>query len=374
MNIYFDNAATTPLDAEVLECITTNLKDVYGNPSSIHAFGRKARVLIEQSRKKIASFLNVSPSEIFFTSGGTEAINTVIKSCLLDNGIKTVITSAIEHHAVLYSIDYYSKMTNAKVLFVDINADGEVNQAHLEELLRENNHSLVCLMHANNEIGTLLPVKNIADLTQKYNALFLCDTVQSMAKFNNNLQLMNVDFAVCSAHKFHGPKGIGFLYSRRPDIIKPLLWGGGQERNQRAGTENVAYIAGLSKAFEVAFNNLSQNQQYITDLRTYFVQQIQLNFNDACLNSSLEKGLYTVVNVSFPKNTKTEMLLYQLDIEGIAVSGGSACASGTNHASHVLTALGKSENEIALRFSFSKYNTKEEINYCINLMKKILND
>ena len=371
--IYFDNAATTPLDPEVTEVMSSVMKNNFGNPSSVHTFGREARVLIEDARKSISSLLNVSPSEIFFTSCGTEVINMSIVGCIENIGIKNIITSPLEHHAVLHTLSHLSNAGKCKVQFVELDSFGNIRKDHLETILKSSGRSLVCLMHANNEIGNLLPLKDISDLCIRYDALFLCDTVQTMGKFRNHPGETNIHFAACSAHKFHGPKGIGFLYLNGEVKIDPLLYGGGQERTMRSGTENIYGIVGLAKAFEIAHRNMDADINYIKSLKEYMVNSLKSFISDIAFNGESEnKGLHTILNVSFPKTDKSEMLLYNLDIEGIAASGGSACTSGSISESHVLKAIGADMNRPAIRFSFSKFNTKEEIDTCINVLKKIM--
>jgi len=372
--IYFDNAATTPLDPEVIEVMYSVMKNNFGNPSSIHTYGREARVLIEDARTTVSSLLNVSPSEIFFTSCGTEAINMVLLGCVENIGIKNIITSPLEHHAVLHKLEHLSKIGKCNIHFVKLDSLGNIDQDDLEIKLKSSDRSLVCLMHANNEIGNLLPVKDIGELCKKYNALFLCDTVQTMGKFRNSPGDMNIHFAACSAHKFHGPKGIGFLYLNSDMEIDPLLYGGGQERSMRSGTENIYGICGLAKAFEIAHRNMDADILYIKGLKEYMVNSLKRFVNDIRFNGESEdKGLHTILNVSFPRTDKSEMLLYSLDIEGIAASGGSACSSGSVSESHVLKAIGADMNRPAIRFSFSKFNTKKEVDTCVNVIKKIIN-
>jgi cysteine desulfurase len=371
--IYLDNAATTPLAPEVIEAMTIAMKHKFGNPSSVHAYGREARVLIEDSRNTVAGLLNVSPSEIFFTSCGTEAINMTIFSCINDLGIKHIVTSPIEHHAVLHTVGYFEKIGKIEVSYVKHDGKGNILSDDLENILATHDSSLVCLMHANNEIGNYLPIKEVSKICEKHNAMFLCDTVQTMGKFKFDLKDLNVHFAACSAHKFHGPKGIGFLYLNGKVKINPLLHGGGQERNMRSGTENIYGIIGLAKALEVAHRNMEADIDHIKSLKACMVAGLKEMIPDIQFNGdSEEKGLHTILNVSFPRSDKSEMLLYSLDIEGIAASGGSACSSGSVSESHVLKAIGADMKRTAIRFSFSKFNTKEEIDKCLTVIKKIL--
>jgi cysteine desulfurase len=372
MKVYFDNAATTPLDKEVLDEMLPYMTEHFGNPSSIHAFGRKTRAAIEGARKTVAKQLNVSPSEIFFTSGGTEADNMAIRCSVHDLGIKHAITTPIEHHAVLHTLEHLAQQGQIKLSFVNLTPQGHVDLKHLEELLASNERSLVSLMHANNEIGNLLPLKEVGEICEKYNALFHSDTVQTMGHYAMNLAQMKVHFVTCAAHKFHGPKGIGFLYVNSAIKINPLIYGGSQERNMRGGTENLYGIIGLAKAMEVAYRDLEHHQHHITDLKSYFVEQLKKNISDVQFNGScLNDCLYTVLSVSFPKNSNSEMLLFNLDIAGIAASGGSACTSGSQKGSHVLEGIGAAPDRPTVRFSFSKYSSKQEVDYTIEKLKTL---
>jgi len=373
MNIYFDNAATTPIDKDVIEAMISVMNDKFGNPSSIHRFGREAKVLIENSRKKIADILEVSPSEIIFTSGGTESNNTIIYAAINGLGIKNIITSPIEHHAIIHTLAMFEKASLVKVHYTKINNKGQIDLTHLEELIISNDNALVTLMHANNEIGNLLPINDVSELCAKNNALFHSDMVQTIGKYDINLKDINVDFVSSSAHKFHGPKGVGFLYINGKNKIQPLIYGGGQERNMRAGTENIHGIVGMAKALEITANNRDDIQNHIQKIKIYAVSQLKANFDNIKFNGESEnKGLYTIINISFPKTSKSEMLLYNLDIEGFAVSGGSACSSGSITVSHVLDALNIDTNKPTLRLSFSKFNTFDEVDHFINVLKKLL--
>jgi cysteine desulfurase len=372
MRIYLDNAATTPLDAEVLDAMLPYMKQHFGNPSSIHSYGREVKAGIEQARKKVAGFFNVSPSEIFFTSGGTEANNTAIRCSIRDLGVKHIITSRIEHHAVLHTVEEMKKQGKVKISFTHLDENGHVDLEHLEKLLSENEKSLVSLMHANNEIGNLLPIEKVAQLCAKYEAIFHCDTVQTVGHYPLNLSDIPIHFISCAAHKFHGPKGVGFLYINSQVKINPFIYGGAQERNMRGGTENVYGIIGLAKALEVAYANLDSHKKHITSLKQYMADALLesisgISFNGDCMG----KSLYTILNVAFPVTDFAEMLLFNLDIAGIAASGGSACSSGSEDRSHVLKALGIDEARPCVRFSFSKYNTKEEIDFCLEKLKEL---
>ena len=370
MKVYFDNAATTPLDKEVFEAMLPYFQEHFGNPSSIHSFGRKTRAGIETTRKAIAKYLNVSPAEIFFTSGGTEAINTAIRNAISDLGIKHAISSKIEHHAVLHSLEALEKAGKIKLSYVKLDAKGHVDLNHLEELLSSNEKSFVTLMHANNEIGNLLSLKKAGELCQKYHAVFHSDTVQTMAHYPLDLQSTYIDMVNGAAHKFHGPKGIGFLYISSRIKISPFIYGGSQERNMTGGTENIYGIIGLGKAFEVAHRDMKEHQTHIQGLKSYMIEQLEKYIPGVTFNGDAKgSSLYTVLNVLFPATEGSEMMLFNLDIAGIAVSGGSACTSGSNQGSHVLKEIGSDSSRPSIRFSFSKYNTKEEIDFCVSKLK-----
>jgi len=367
MRVYFDNAATTPLDPEVLALMYTVMEANYGNPSSIHAHGRESRALIEKARKTIAGLLHTSPAEIFFTSGGTEADNTAIRCGIIDNQIQHAITSRIEHHAVIHTLEAMQKSGIVKLSFVDVDGKGNIDYRHLETLLQNNPRSFVSLMHGNNEIGTLTDIGIVGDLCEQYNAIFHCDTVQTVGHYAHDLSKLKIHFLVCAAHKLHGPKGVGFLHVNHKVKIKPMIYGGSQERNMRGGTENLYGIAGLAKAIEIAYSGMDQHQQYIQGLKTYMTGQLLdkvpgISFNG---ETDADKSLYTVLNVSFPEMDMADMLLFNLDIAGIPASGGSACSSGTDIGSHVLTAIGANPSRPSVRFSFSKYNTTQEVDYVV---------
>jgi len=372
MKVYFDNAATTPLDKEVLNEMLPYMTEHFGNPSSIHSFGRKTRAAIEGARKMVAKSLNVSPSEIFFTSGGTEADNMAIRCTIHDLGIKHAITSRIEHHAVLHTLEELEKEGVIKLSFVNLTTIGHVDLVHLEKLLKENGRTLVSLMHANNEIGNLLPLKEVGEICSTYNAIFHSDTVQTMGHYEMDLQKIKIHFVTCAAHKFHGPKGVGFLYVSSSVKIHPMIYGGGQERNMRGGTENLYGIIGLAKALEIALRDMDDHQKHITGIKNYMVEKLKaeipvIEFNGACQDNCL----YTVLNVRFPRTENAEMLLFNLDIAGIAASGGSACTSGSDIGSHVLRGIGSDVTRPSVRFSFSKYNTKEEVDYTVSKLKEL---
>ncbi|HEY2583248.1 MAG TPA: cysteine desulfurase family protein [Mucilaginibacter sp.] len=373
MRVYFDNAATTPIDPEVLKVMYTIMESNYGNPSSIHGHGREARALIEKSRKTIANLLHTSPAEIFFTSGGTEADNTAIRCGIIDNNIKHAITSRLEHHAVIHTLKAMQKAGLISLSFVDTDNKGNIDYKHLETLLQNNEHSFVSLMHANNEIGTLTDIALVGDLCEQYNAIFHCDTVQTMGHYAHDLSKLKIHFMVCAAHKLHGPKGIGFLHVNHRMKIKPMIYGGSQERNMRGGTENVYGIAGLAKALEIAYIEMTEHQKHIQGLKDYMISQLiekvpGISFNG---ETGAEKSLYTVLNVSFPEMEMADMLLFNLDIAGISASGGSACSSGTDIGSHVLNAIGANPSRPSVRFSFSKYNTIAEVDYVVAKVREL---
>ena len=373
--IYLDNAATTPIDPEVWKEMQPYFEQFTANPSSIHSHGRQAKVIVEKARKTIATLLNASPSEIFFTSGGTEADNTVIQSCVLYGGIKTIITSPLEHHAVLHTAEAWEKLGMVDLKMVKVDADGVIDLADLERLLSASPNALVSLMQGNNEIGNLLDLHAVGNLCEKYGELFHSDTVQTMGHFVHNVQELPVHFLVGAGHKFHGPKGIGFLYAKSGTKFSPLMHGGAQERNQRGGTENVYGMVGIAKALSLAYQEMAAHEIHIKDLKTYFIKGLQNNFPGIEFNglsADIEKSLYTVINVRFPQIQDGDMLLFKLDIEKISASGGSACSSGTSVGSHVLTALNPNAEGAAVRFSFSKNNTKAEIDRVLEVLNQII--
>jgi len=373
MRVYFDNAATTPIDPEVLKQMYTVMESNYGNPSSIHGHGREVRALIEKARKTVANLLHTSPAEIFFTSGGTEADNMAIRCGIVDNRITHAITSRLEHHAVIHTLEAMQKAGTINLSFVDTDSKGNIDYEHLEILLQNNERSFVSLMHANNEIGTLSDIARIGDICEKYNAIFHCDTVQTMGHYAHDLSKLKIHFMVCAAHKLHGPKGVGFLHVNHKVKIKPMIYGGSQERNMRGGTENVYGIIGLAKALEIAYAEMHAHQEFIQGLKNYMISQLTEKVQGITFNGEInsDNSLYTVLNVSFPETDMADMLLFNLDIAGISASGGSACSSGTDIGSHVLTAIGANPNRPSVRFSFSKYNTKEEIDYVVNKVRDL---
>lgn len=372
MQVYFDNAATTPLHPEVLEAMLPFMTEHFGNPSSIHSYGRKTRTAIEQARKKVAAFLNVSPAEIVFTSGGTEANNMAIRCGLQQSGITHAITSSIEHHAVLHTLEALEQRGEIKLSFVNLLPNGHVDLNHLEELLSSHSKSFISLMHANNEIGNLLDLKKVSQLAELYHAVLHTDTVQTIGHYPFNLQDTPVNFLTCAAHKFHGPKGVGFLYVSNRLKVPPLIYGGSQERNQRGGTENLYGIVGLAKALEIAERDLNEHMQYVSGLKFYMIHELEKAFPDVQFNGDAKgESLYTVLNVSLPPTDKAEMVLFNLDISGVSVSGGSACSSGTDTGSHVLRALGVKTDRPNVRFSFSRMNTTAEVDFTIQQLLNI---
>lgn len=377
--VYLDNAATTQIREEVVDRIAQVMREVYGNPSSTHAFGRSAKTLIEQARKTVAKILNVAPSEIIFTSGGTEADNLILNSAVRDLGVKKIITSKIEHHAVLYTLNKLHDVFGVELLYVNLDDCGRVDLKHLEELLAASEEkTLVSLMHVNNEVGNLLDIKKTGDICRKYNALFHSDTVQSIGHYELDLSEIPVDFTAVSAHKFHGPKGVGFAYIRKNSNLQPLIFGGEQERGFRAGTESVHNIVGLEEALKLAYKNLDEEREYITSLKRHFTDLLKKEIPEAKFNGEcddFENSTYTLVNVCLPMSQeKALMLLFQLDLHGIACSKGSACQSGSDQGSHVLNAFLSEEDlkKPSLRFSFSHYNTKEEVEYVVKVLKEFM--
>lgn len=372
--IYFDNAATTPLDEEVLEAMLPYMKGTYGNPSSTYSVGRMAKLGVETARKKVAQLLGVTPGCIYFTSGGTESNNTAIASAIRDLGCTHIITSPIEHHAVLHTVEYYSHINNIPFTLVTLTKSGEVDYDNLEgqlkKLLAEGKKVLVSLMHANNEIGTLLDVVRVGALCKQYNAIFHSDCVQTVGHYPLDLLESGVHFISGAGHKFHGPKGVGMLYVHNDLHIKPLIYGGGQERNMRAGTENVYGIVGFAKALELAMAKHEEESKYIAGLKAYMKQKLVDAIPGVGFNSP-ENSLYTVLSVCFPKTSNGESLLLELDMAGICVSGGSACSSGENSGSHVIRALQKNDDCNTIRFSFSKYNTEEEVDKVIKVLQEL---
>jgi cysteine desulfurase len=373
MKVYLDNAATTAMHPEVLEAMCEVMKNEFGNPSSIHGFGRTSRALIEKARRTVAQLINANPSEIFFTSGGTEANNMAIHGAIKSYGIGHAITSPLEHHAVLHTLEHLEKDGLIKLSYVNIDDQGHIDLTHLETLLAMYPGSFVSLMHGNNEIGNLLPLQAVADLCKEYQAILHSDTVQTMGHYTFDMRRYDIGFVNCAAHKFHGPKGIGFIYINENLRISPFIFGGAQERNMRGGTENLYGIIGLAKAMEVAHQEMDSYHKYVSQLKQYMIEKLKENIPGVSFNGDIsEQSLYTVLNVSFPPSDVSEMLLFSMDINGIAASGGSACSSGSNVGSHVLKALGTDPKRTGVRFSFSKFNAKSEIDFTVKKLQEIL--
>ncbi|ASZ11448.1 cysteine desulfurase [Chitinophaga pendula] len=372
--IYFDNAATTPLDGAVLEAMLPFMTEKFGNPSSIYSFGREARLGIETARKTVARILNAHPGEIFFTSGGTESSNTAINAAVHDLGCRHIISSPLEHHATLHTVELLHHRYGVALSWVKVLPDGHIDMDHLRELLASSSErTLVSLMHANNEIGNLLDIHAVGNLCKEFDAIFHSDTVQTVGHYPFDLRNTPVHFITGAGHKFHGPKGVGILYINENVKITPFIQGGAQERNMRAGTENVYAIAGFAKALEMATEHMEAHSAYIQDLRLYMAEQLQQHIPGVEFNGDLYgRSLYTVLNVSFPKSEKSEMILFNLDINGICASGGSACTSGADAGSHVIRAISSNPNQIAVRFSFSKNNTKAEVDTVVAKLKELM--
>lgn len=375
MRVYFDNAATTPMHPEVIEVMSNSMAELFGNPSSIHGEGRKVRAALEDARKRIAKHINASIGEVFFTSGGTEANNMAIKCAVRDLGVKRVISSPIEHHCGLHAIDNVVKHKGVELIFLDIDAEGNINLKQLENYLEDcEKTTLVSLMHANNEIGTLNDIDAIGEMCEKYSAFFHSDTVQTVGHFPIDVKKSKVHFISAGAHKFHGPKGVGFIYINSDVCIKPYIDGGSQERNMRAGTENVYGILGMAKALDMACEEMESHRQHVVNIRTYLKTRLQENFLGVTFSGNQDDHfLYTVLSVSFPPTAKSDLLLLSLDIAGISASGGSACSSGADAGSHVIAALpGADAARTTIRFSFSALNTCEEVDFLLEKLTAIL--
>ena len=374
--VYLDNAATTPISKEIIELMSSLMKHQFANPSSTHFEGRKSKTIVEESRTIIAKILNTYPRNIFFTSGGTESDNMAIKMSIENYNIKHAITSRISHHAVLYPLEKLAKENKIKLSYVKLDKNGLVSFSDLEKLLKNNSRTFVSIMHANNEVGVIQDIMKIGLICKNYNAIFHSDTVQTIGHYHIDLQKINIDFLAASAHKFHGPKGIGFIYISDNVKISPLIIGGAQERNMRAGTENIHSISALAKAMELAYENLDNDMIYIKKLKSYMIEKLKLYIPDVQFFSNsndLDNSLYTVLTVSFPLTKNSEMLLFNLDIAGVSCSGGSACASGSNKGSHVLSYFDPNAKRTGIRFSFSKYNTFDDIDFTIQKLKNIFN-
>ena len=372
--VYLDNAATTPIAPEVIDVMQVSMQDNFGNPSSTHQFGRKAKNLVETARKTIANLLQVSAAEIIFTAGGTEADNLILHNAVNNLGIERIITSKIEHHAVLHTVTFLKEKYSTEIDYVDIDTSGDVSITHLEKLLKKSNKkTLVSLMYINNEIGNILPLQLVCDLCEKYQALFHSDTVQAIGHYSIDLQETPVDFIAASAHKFHGPKGVGFAYFKKGFGIQPMFHGGNQEKGARSSTENVHGILGMEKAFVIATETLDKDKLAMNSLKVFFIEQLlqinsKIRFNGQ--SSDIENSSCTILNVLLPVNN--ELLLFNLDLYGIAVSGGSACQSGSSKGSHVLSEIKNQESYTSVRFSFSRFTTIDDIKYAIQQLKKLL--
>ncbi len=375
MNVYFDNAATTPMDKTVLEKMLPYLENGFGNPSSIHKKGREIKSVIEKCRSKIASLLSCEPGEIFFTSGGTEADNMFILNTAIEKKLDTIITSKLEHHAVLHCCEYLERSYKKNIKFVDSDDKGVIDLDHLESLMKSSPNSLVTIMHGNNEIGNLNDIKKISRICEQHETIFHSDTVQTVGHYNLNLNDLNIHGIVGSAHKFHGPKGVGFLYLNNKHKISPFIHGGAQERNMRGGTENVYGIVGLAEALELSITNMADHAKKVSNLKKYMIEKLThavdgIKFNGQ--SSDLNNSLYTVLNVSIPNMNDQQMFLFNLDINNIAASAGSACTSGSEVGSHVLAQIKKNKGHASVRFSFSKMNSKEEVDYTVDKVCEIL--
>lgn len=371
-SVYLDNAATTCIDKEVVEAMLPYMYELYGNPSSTHSHGRKVKAALEQSRKSIATAINASPSEIYFTSGGTECDNMLIKGYIQTYELTHAITSPLEHHAVLHTLECLAEKGDIQLSMVDIDEKGRIDLQHLEQLLANNPRSFVSLMHGNNEIGNLINLKEVATICARHEAIFHSDTVQTMGYYPIDVKETGVHAVIGSAHKFHGPKGVGFLFMRKDAKVKPFITGGSQERNMRGGTENVAGIVGMAKALSLLTNNRNEHKAHILSLKQRMQEKLQetipgVQFNG--MSGDLEASVYKVLSVQLPQEWANEMLLFHLDLKGVSASGGSACSSGSNMGSHVLNALKGIKNGPSIRFSFSKYNTVEEVDYVVEVVK-----
>ena len=374
MRVYLDNAATTPLDPEVFEAMKPFMLEDFGNPSSTHAHGRKVRAAIESARKKVAELLNCTPGEIIFTSGGTEADNAIIICAVKTYDIKHAISTPVEHHAVTHTLETLAKQGIVELHHINLDEKGHVDLQHLEELLKMCPRALVSLMHANNEIGNILDLQRVSDLCNLNKAYLHSDTVQTMGHYRHDMKELKIHGMAAAAHKFHGPKGVGFMYINKDKKIQQFMHGGAQERNMRGGTENVYGIIGLSKALEICYRDMTEHERHIKQLKSYMIEKLLENIPGIQFNgdsANLNRSLYTVLNVSLPESEENEMLLFNLDMKGISASGGSACSSGASTGSHVLGAIYPNSQRGAVRFSFSKYNTTEEIDFVVNKLSEI---
>ncbi|KAA3633703.1 MAG: cysteine desulfurase [Bacteroidetes bacterium] len=372
--IYFDNAATTPIDPEVQKEMLEAMQNLYGNASSIHAEGRMARAALEQARKKVANYLGASIGEIFFTSGGSESNNMVLKGAVRDLGVQRIISTPVEHHCNLHSFEAIKRdWPEVEIILLSIDEKGLPDLGQLKETLNDQSKkTLVSLMHSNNETGSMVDLEAIAEMCDEAGVLFHSDTVQTIGYFPFDLSKTRISFISGSAHKFYGPKGSGFVYINNENIVKPMIDGGGQERNMRAGTESIHNILGLAKAMELAYDNLEERKNHVEDLRAYMIQELLKEFDDIHFNGPETGGHYKVLSVSFPPSPRAELLLLNLDIAGISVSGGSACTSGADAGSHVMEAIHGDSPRKTIRFSFSHHNTREEVDIVMEKLKEIL--
>lgn len=372
--VYLDNAATTPIAKEVADLMCETIRNNFGNPSSIHSYGRESKGLIETARRNISQKLNCKPGEIIFTSGGTEADNYAFKAAIYDLKVDKIITSPIEHHAVLHTAEYQKLLSKVELAMVKVDQKGNVDLDHLGQLLSDSKKTFVSLMHANNEIGTKIDLYKVSEICRKHQAYFHSDTVQTMGHYPFDLENLDIDFITCAAHKLHGPKGVGFVYINKNLKVGPMIQGGAQERGMRGGTENFYGILGMSKALDLAYTDLEQHITYVQGLKSYMMSQLNEIHPDIDFHgdTSSEGSLYTVLNVCFPKMKNSELFLMNLDLNGIACSGGSACSSGSNAGSHVLSGIGAPMNRPNARFSFSRYTKKEEIDFALEQIRKIL--
>jgi cysteine desulfurase len=372
--IYFDNAATTDLDPQVLEAMMPYLTEKFGNPSSIYSYGRESRLAIENARKSVGKILNAHPAEIFFTSGGTESSNTAITAAVRDLGCTHIISSPLEHHATLHTVEHLHRRGEAALSYVKVLPNGHIDQEDLEQLLAGTaEKTLVTLMHANNEIGNIMDIHAVGNLCKMYGAIFHSDTVQTVGHFPFDLRNTPVHFITGASHKFHGPKGVGLLYINENVKIHPYIHGGAQERNMRAGTENVYGIVGFAKALELATAGYEADSAFVKGLKVYMMEQLKRSLKGISFNGDpLGRSLYTVLSVSFPKTEKSEMLLFNLDIHHICASGGSACTSGVEQGSHVIRSINNNPNQVTVRFSFSKHNTREQVDQVVARLKELM--
>ena len=371
-SIYFDNASTTPLLPEVKAVMSDVINHNYGNPSSIHNYGRQSRTLIEDARSTIAQGLQASTGEIFFTSGATESNNMSLLCAIRDLGVKRIISSPTEHHCILHTLDYIKEKGLAECIMLDVDKEGHIDYDQLESLLDSYpENQMVSLMHANNEIGTLHDIHKVSEICHRHGALFHCDTAQTIGKLPIDLNEVKISFLSGSAHKFFGPKGCGFIYINNDNMINPLFHGGDQERGMRSGTENLYSICGMATAFDIAHKQMSKRKELTQDIRNYCQQRLLETFEDIQINGSKDQHLYNILSVSFPPSETVDMIMMNLDINGICASAGSACSSGVENDSHVLAHIGHDPARKTVRFSFSHFNTKEEVDYLIEKLEKL---